>query len=234
MLKGKNQDILPIVADLFAAGLGLLFVPWFAAALQPRNTGAGLILAAAFILYSIAVHLLKKLKLQPNGHDWASLQPWLSEERRRILAFFFSLFMAWALVEQSGFFRTIQQVELGDTGLSYYLLLGPLLWVVLAFMYMFVLSAPTDTTLEPGGDAILTFLALLGTNVMMSVLAGYIAAAPYLDAVSPLLQTLVVALLFGFLFAPPRLLYFFKNRTQPTFLITYLLLVVVNALLAGY
>lgn len=223
-----------MAADLLAGGLAFLVVPWFAAAFEPRNTGAGLILAAAFILFSIAVHLLKKLKLQPNGHTWATLQPWLNEERRRVLAFFFSVAMAWAMVEQAGFFRTIQQVELGDTGLSYYLLLGPLLWVVLAFTYMFVLSAPTDTTLEPGHNPGVIFLALLGTNLMVSILAGYVAAAPYLADVSSLSQTIVVALLFGFLFAPPRLLYLFKNRTRPTLLITYILMNIVNAVLAGY
>lgn len=234
MMKWKIQDILPIVADLFAAGLALLLVPWFAAAFEPRNTGAGLIIAAAFILYAIAVHLLKKLKLQPNGHDWATLRPWLSEERRRVLAFFFSVFLAWAMVEQSGFFRTIQQVDLGDTGLSYYLLLGPLLWVVLAFMYMFVLSAPTDPTLEPRRDMVLVFLALLGTNVMMSVLAGYVAAAPYLATVAPLPQTLLTILLFGFLFTPPRLLYLFKSRAHRYILLTYAVVVVVNGVMGSY
>lgn len=233
-MKGQTSELLLIAADLLAGGLAFLVVPWFAAAFEPRNTGAGLILAAAFILFSIAVHLLKKLKLQPNGHTWATLQPWLSEERRRVLAFLFSVALAWAMVEQSGFFRTIQQVELGDTGLSYYLLLGPLLWVVLAFTYMFVLSAPTDTTLEPRHNTGLIFFALLGTNLTMSVLAGYVAAAPYLAAVSPLSQTMVVVLLFGFLFAPPRLLYLFKNRTHPTLLITYILVSIVNAVLAGY
>ncbi len=181
MLKWKNHDILPIVADLLAAGLGLLLVPWFAAAFQPRNTGAGLILAAAFILYSIAVNLLKKLKLQPNGHDWASLQPWLSEERRRILAFFFSLFMAWALVEQSGFFRTIQQVELGDTGLSYYLLLGPLLWVVLAHLAL-----------------VLGLSLLRGKNQATPMLTGYVEG-PGTDLVKNNRQWLAVLLLIAVL-----------------------------------
>ena len=194
-----------------------------------------MIIAAAFILYAIAVHLLKKLRLQPDGHVWGVLQPWLSEDRRRVMGFFFSLFLSWVMVEQSGFFRTITQVELGDTGLSYYLLLGPLLWVVLAFMYMLVLSTPTDTTLEfsRGRDKVQLFLALLGVNLMMSVIVGHLAAAPYLNGLSPWLQSLLIMPLFVLLFAPPRLLYLFKSRAHPLTLLTFMLVIVVNTILVN-
>ncbi len=228
--------ILPVVADLLASALAWVLVPWFGLSLQTRNTGAALVLAAATLLYFVAVHLLKKLKLQPEGFIWQGLAPWLKEERQRVLAFCFSIFLTWALVEQSGFFRTITQVDLGDTGLSYYLLLGPLWWVVLAFLYMFVLSAPTDTTLEwnRGRDLGLIFLSLMATNLMMSMLAGYLAAAPYLDNVPSSYQTWLTIPLFALLFLPPRLLYLFKSRTPPYSLVTFCLVVVVNALLPGF
>ncbi len=233
MTKQNSQTLLPIAADVLAVGLAMVLVPWLEQSLPERNTGAALIIAAAFILYAIAVHLLKKLRLQPDGHVWGVLQPWLSEDRRRVMGFFFSLFLSWVMVEQSGFFRTITQVELGDTGLSYYLLLGPLLWVVLAFMYMLVLSTPTDTTLELGRNNGQLFLALSGVNLMMSVMVGHLAAAPYLDGVSPWLQSLLIIPLFVLLFAPPRLLYLFKSRAHPFTLLTFLLVIVANAVLVN-
>lgn len=233
MTKQNGQTFLPVAADVLAVGLAMGLVPWLEQSLPERNTGAALIIAAAFILYSVAVHLLKKLRLQPDGHVWAMLQPWLSEDRRRVLGFFFSLFLSWVMVEQSGFFRTITQVELGDTGLSYYLLLGPLLWVVLAFMYMLVLSTPTDTTLELGRDKVQLFLALLGVNLMMSVVVGYLAAAPYLNGLSSWLPSLLIIPLFVLLFAPPRLLYLFRSRAHPLTLLTFMLVIVVNAILVN-
>lgn len=235
MTKQTGQTFLPVAADVLAVGLAMGLVPWLEQSLPERNTGAALIIAAAFILYAIAVHLLKKLRLQPDGHVWAMLQPWLSEDHRRVMGFFFSLFLSWVMVEQSGFFRTITQVELGDTGLSYYLLLGPLLWVVLAFMYMLVLSTPTDTTLEfsRGRDKVQLFLALLGVNLMMSVIVGHLAAAPYLNGLSPWLQSFLIIPLFVLLFAPPRLLYLFKSRAHPLTLLTFMLVIVVNAILVN-
>lgn len=211
-------------------------VPWFGDSFLVRNTGAGLVLAAALILYFGAVSQLKKLALQPDGHAWPGLLPWLGEERRRVVAFFFSLFMAWAMVEQSGFFRSLTQVELGDTGLSYHLMLGPLLWIVLAFLYMLVFSAPTDTTLNPEDNrsAFTLFMALLVVNLMMSVVAGYFAAAPYLDSLSPATQLLLTIPLFALFFLPPRLLHLFRGRLSATVLIPFIVVIWVNSWLASF
>ena len=211
-------------------------VPWLRDSLGVRNTGAGLVLAAALILFFGAVTQLKKLALQPDGHPWPGLLPWLGEERRRVIAFCFSLFMAWAMVEQSGFFRTLTQVELGDTGLSYHLLLGPLLWIVLAFLYMLVFSSPTDTTLDPADNrsALTLFLALLGVNLMMSVVAGYCAAAPYLNSLSTTVRLLFTLPLFTLFFLPPRLLHLFRSRLSATVLISFALVILFNSWLASF
>lgn len=235
-MKITRHTLIPLGADLLAMALAWGLVGWLRDSFVVRNTGAGLVLAAALILHFGAVSQLKKLALQPDGHAWPGLLPWLGEERRRVVAFFFSLFMAWAMVEQSGFFRSLTQVELGDTGLSYHLMLGPLLWIVLAFLYMLVFSAPTDTTLDPADNrsAFTLFMALLVVNLMVSVVAGYFAAATYLDSLSPTIRLFLIIPLFTLFFLPPRLLHLFRSRLPATILLPFALLIVLNAWLASF
>ncbi|MCL4868910.1 MAG: hypothetical protein KJ063_08085 [Anaerolineae bacterium] len=219
------RNWLPVMADLAGMGLAVGLLPRLAELLTARNTWTGGMIAAAFILFALGVHTLKKLQSPGDGYAWAILRPWLSEERRRVLAFFFSLCLAWVMVEQSGFFRTITQVELGDSGLSYYLLLGPLWWVLLAFLYMFVFSFPTEPTLELPRHALRLWLALLASNGLMVVMMGYVAAAPYLNDISSRPQSLLLIPIFLLLFAPPRLLYLYHSQAHPIVLLPFIMLV---------
>jgi len=183
----------------------------------------------AFGLFCVAVFYLQKL--QPLGETprpvW--LTRFLANKPLLVaLAVVMALVTALATAYVVGFLDSVANINrnlLDEPAVTIYLLLPPASYFGLALVYILVLSAPTGETIDPAGNGypLVSFLGLLGVNMMAAVLAiiTSVLVDRFLPAGNALWPGIVLYFLLLFLFLPPRFIYLAKVN-HPITLLTFL------------
>ncbi|MCP5100161.1 MAG: hypothetical protein GY943_31800 [Chloroflexi bacterium] len=207
----------------------LLFNP-VASRFATTSSYNAIILGVAFILFCIAVYLLKRLQPQPNVVSYLPEQV-TAVIPQRILAVLFAIAFAITLAHQFGYLATLGEV--GTFGLdageaSSLFVYGPGAWLGIGLIYMLILSSTavphiSHTAANYPRNA---FLGLLGVNLMLFLTAAELYVFFNNGSWG---WSLVSLLLLGILFLPPRLVYATKGNGR-FHLISFGILLIVSAL----
>ncbi len=214
----------PLLADLLAGLLLATFTPWLAQRLSRTNGGNALLLTVAYVLFCVAVALLRRLEGGPRQID-------LGRVRRPLigLAVLFVLFVTFSIVDSWGFLTSVRLInnELMNEAEATTYLLVPAAWFGPALVYVLILTGSTRATLRPGSRRfwLAACLGLIGISLMLAVWQGYWLAswARWQPGGPPALLFLLLFGLFLLLYTPPRLLYVARYPHALSTL-TYLLL----------
>lgn len=207
-----------------------MILPALTARFQTLSAVNAALIGGAFVLFCIAVYLLKKLTPLPDQarpHGWP-----LSPTAQRLFGVLFGVAMTLFLAHQLGYLALILEVDdrvLGAGESSAFFVFAPGAWLGLALIYVLVLSS----TAAPRFDRTTTrfhwmaFIGLLGVNGMAILVAAELNSA--FAAIHPLSQAVVILLLLYLLFLPPRLVYQARQR-HPVGLISFSLLLAIITL----
>lgn len=226
---------LPLLADAAALLAGFFLLPALAAQMAAPSTMNVIILTAAFVLYCIAVYLIRKL--EPAGGRVPLPEALLRPLTMRVLAVLFALAFAALILAQFGYWDLIFVVDdrvLGAGESSAFFVYGPGAWIGASLFYVLVLSASVRVTIRQGqaNYSWLALLGLLGINGMLLLVTAVL---------QPLWSTgnlptglagfLPALLLLTLLFAPPRIWYLVKRPSRLSLASFVLVLIIFAGLL---
>jgi len=210
---------LPVIADGAAFLALLLWLPSLSMKLVQPSGWNALLLVVLYILFCTGVYLIRKLEPQPGIGRYAPPAILLNSKVRAVLAFLFGLLMMSTVAYQLGYFATIQSLSAatlneGNSSALFVYMPGALLGF--SMLYILVLAFPVQANQTPGSNryAIVALIGLILANGMLLFTASQARAIGIALGLAPgagaaLLSFLVLLISF----APPRLLYQYRQPT---------------------
>lgn len=213
------MPFLPVIADGAAFLALLLWLPALSLELAQPSGWNALLLVVLYVLFCGGVYLIRKLEAQPGIGRWSPPAVLLDRKVRGVLAFLFGLLMMTTVAYQLGYFAAIQSIRAaaldeGSSSALFVYMPGALLGF--SMLYILVLAFPVQVN-QPPGNYRYAAVALLGLILANGMLLFTAAQARAISAVLGLPSGAGAALL-SFLvllisFAPPRLLYQYRQPT---------------------
>lgn len=201
-----NEWLYPVVADVIGIGLFLLLNSFFEtrfsrAAIDFSALADAFVLALPYVLFLIGVHQVRRLT--GGSAEFLSNRVILG-----LLAVPFAFGLTIAIADLTGYINSIFTVDFGDMGNGYYFLTTPAVYLFFALLYFFVLiqTVHTPTTLSNQLIA-----PLVGINLFAVAVASYLNVK--LVGMQPLAKGAAIFAILLFMFALPRVIYFFKTRS---------------------
>ena len=230
----KAWDWSAVGVDLAGTVLAVLLLPGLTAQMREQTTGNVLLLVLFFILFCVAVYLVRKL--EPEMGRQLIPDSWVAPRLLRILAILFGTMMMILALDQFEYWDLIFIVddrELGAGESSAFFVYGPGAWLGAALFYVLVLSAGVRPTIAVGSPRYQTIaaLSLLVINGMVLMGTAVLAAAFTRWQLAPWLSAVLLPLTVVAFWGPPRLWYLVKRPSIPPIL-SYLLLLLVTTILA--
>ena len=211
--KRKSVDLaLPVIADSLALIL-LLAVPARAARLATPAGINAFWLTSIYTIFLVGVYLLRKLAAVET-ESTGRLERLLHPRVRAALALLFGLAMMTGLAYQLGYFDVflvVGQETVGEGESAALFVFGPSAWLLYSMFYVFVLAFPVRETIQhhsPRAPWIALF-GLLAVNAMLLLTTAQIRA---LLPDGRFLWFLLIFLVLGLLFVPPRLLHAYNQN----------------------
>lgn len=212
------RHLIPLLSDLLTVGVAFLIVPALSARFQSFSFLNSVIAGLFFLVFCLAVYGIKKLR--PATEDRPPLAFLLERRPLSALAVFFSLSLTLAVSYVAGFLDSVVDINRGlldEPSVTVYLLLTPASWFGLSLLYMLVITAETEPRETPGTGrhALVSFLALMGVNLMAVMITAVLQAvsARFGPVANGTLFSAIVFVLYLLLFGPPRLLFLARQRS---------------------
>ncbi|WP_420640675.1 hypothetical protein [Candidatus Leptofilum sp.] len=211
--------ILPLLVDGAGVAAMILLLPTLSAQFAEASTINVLLLSGAFVLYCLAVYLIRKLEPAADAERASRLPTWLTGTlTMRLLAIFFSLALAVEFLQQFGYWDSIFVVDdrvLGAGESASFFVYGPGAWIGASLFYVLVLSASVRVTIEELSRNYvgLALLGLLGVNGAVLMGTAVLQSTQFFSGWLGMIGAFGLLLL---LFLPPRVWYLAKRPSLLT------------------
>lgn len=227
----RGREIAPIV-DIGYMLVAVVGLPTAVSFFIQHQSETAAFLLIGFIIYCLAVYLLKRLEPAATPEKTPVWLDWLLQPRiLRLLGAAFALLFTTLVAMQLGYFDAIFQIdvrELGSGESASLLTYAPGAWLAGFLIYLLILgSAAPPTILHTNGRYLLwQTLGLVGVNGVVLLVTAVLAAYNLSWA-----WALPLLLIFIVMFAPPRLVYWQKRPSALSLLTFAAFLVVVTTML---
>lgn len=216
-LRAINRYTPALLADLLAFALLFWLLPPLSAQFQNLGFMNTVLMGLFFLIFCAATVGLKKLRVAPSG--LAMPQALLEKRFLAVLGVITALAISIATAYIAGFLDSVIAVNRGlldEPSVALYLLLTPASWFGIALIFMLILTTETEATIEPttARYGLVSFLSLLGVNLMGVVIAATWAAvwARFTTVQAGVFVLALQFLLFLLLLGAPRLIYLSRVR----------------------
>jgi len=205
----------PVVADVLAVILYLIFLPRLIAFFLNKSWRNGVLVTLVYLIFCASVVVFRKL---PNPDDKKTVY------RKGWLGFFgltFGIFVTFMVAETAGLFEMLDNVSGAvESRTALAVLGGMILWLIMAFLYLIVLYVKVNPS-QPKKTLstwMIELFALLGVNAMILITVGFWHSyfydiEPYdgLALGGKVLIFLLTYIFFMLFFAAPRMLFLLKK-----------------------
>jgi hypothetical protein len=216
----------PVVADVLAVILYLVFLPSLVDLFLEKSLFNGVLVGLFYLIFCASVVIIRKLP-SPADKNTGYNKGWMG-----FFGVFFGIFVTFMMAETAGFFEQLNNMSgTIDTKTSAIVLGGLILWLIMAFLFMIVLiiNLKPIPSKRKFSTWVIEFFSLFGVNAMILMTVGFWSAyfmdiEPYdgLAAGGKILIFLLTYVFFMLFFAPPRMLFLLK-KPNVTGVVTFIL-----------
>ena len=226
--KSTILNIIPIIVDIVAMVLAIFLIPRLADRFLQRSVANAVLIAVVYLLFCASVYFLKKLGSEEQSEGWQK------GSSLAVLGIFFGIMVTYMMAETAGVFDDLDILDAVNPENPLHslgIVVGTLLWLVIAMLYAGIMAAAIRPSIPEGTGqyALVEILGLVGINLMIIVaMAGWESifadTEPY-DSIGFGAKVLIFLLAYFFFllfFAPPRLV-FVAKRPGAASVVTFLI-----------